>query len=76
MEPWVLKTRPQDGAYEQGRKMGTKKNKEHFEKNNQESLFSELNSRLRNIQSSPSGLIYLLTDGPNGKLIKVLPKDL
>lgn len=44
--------------------------------NNQESLFSELNSRLRNIQSSPSGLIYLLTDGPNGKLIKVLPKDL
>ena len=44
--------------------------------NNQESLFSELNSRLRNIQSSPSGLIYILTDGPNGKLIKVLPKDL
>ena len=44
--------------------------------NNQESLFSELNSRLRNIQSSPSGLIYLLTDGPNGKLIKVIPKDL
>ena len=41
----------------------------------QESLFSELNSRLRNIQSSPSGIIYLLTDGPNGQLIKVLPKE-
>ena len=40
----------------------------------QESLFGELNSRLRNIQSSPSGIIYLLTDGPDGQLIKVLPK--
>jgi len=47
-----------------------------IEKNNiQENLFSELNSRLRNIQSSPSGVIYLLTDGPKGKLIKVLPKE-
>ena len=47
-----------------------------IDKNNiQESLFSELNSRLRNIQSSPSGIIYLLTDGPKGKLIKVLPKE-
>jgi glucose/arabinose dehydrogenase len=44
-------------------------------KDTQESLFSELNSRLRNIQSSPSGIIYLLTDGPNGQLIKVLPKE-
>ena len=42
----------------------------------QESLFGSLNSRLRNIQSSPSGLIYLLTDGPKGKLIKVLPEEL
>jgi glucose/arabinose dehydrogenase len=46
------------------------------EKDNvQENLFSELDSRLRNIQSSPSGIIYLLTDGPKGKLIKVLPKE-
>ena len=42
----------------------------------QESLFSELNSRLRNIEASPNGLIYLLTDGPKGKLIKVLPEEL
>ena len=41
----------------------------------QESLFADLDSRLRNIQSSPSGIIYLLTDGPNGKLIKVLPQE-
>mgnify|MGYP001220600405 CR=1 FL=1 len=40
----------------------------------QESLFSELGIRLRNIQASPNGIIYLLTDGPKGKLIKVLPK--
>ena len=40
-----------------------------------ENLFSEVDSRLRNIQSSPSGIIYLLTDGPKGKLIKVLPKE-
>ena len=41
--------------------------------NTQESLFSELDIRLRNIQASPDGIIYLLTDGPKGKLIKVLP---
>ena len=40
----------------------------------QESLFSDLNQRLRNIEASPAGVIYLLTDGPGGKLIKVLPK--
>ena len=43
--------------------------------NTQESLFSELDIRLRNIQSSPNGIIYLLTDGPKGKLIKVLPLE-
>ena len=43
--------------------------------NTQESLFSELDIRLRNIQASPNGIIYLLTDGPKGKLIKVLPSE-
>jgi glucose/arabinose dehydrogenase len=41
----------------------------------QESLFSEVNERLRNIEASPSGILYLLTDGPKGRLIKVLPKE-
>lgn len=40
----------------------------------QESLFSDIKQRLRNIEASPAGVIYLLTDGPGGKLIKVLPK--
>ena len=40
----------------------------------QKSLFSDLKQRLRNIEASPAGVIYLLTDGPDGKLIKVLPK--
>ena len=40
----------------------------------QKSLFSDLNSRLRNIQDSPKGYIYILTDGSNNKLIKVIPK--
>ena len=39
----------------------------------QKSLFSDLKFRLRNIQDSPKGYIYLLTDGPNNKLIKILP---
>ena len=42
-------------------------------KDYQESLFSDLKQRLRNIEASPAGVIYLLTDGPGGKLIKVLP---
>jgi len=41
----------------------------------QKSLFSDLKSRLRNIQDSPKGYIYILTDGPNNKLIKILPKQ-
>ena len=40
----------------------------------QESLFYDLKQRLRNIEASPAGVIYLITDGPGGKLIKVLPK--
>jgi glucose/arabinose dehydrogenase len=42
-------------------------------RNYQESLFSDLKQRLRNIEASPAGVIYLLTDGPSGKLVKVLP---
>ena len=40
----------------------------------QKSLFSDLKSRLRNIQDSPNGYIYILTYGQNNKLIKILPK--
>ncbi len=44
-------------------------------KDKQEVYFPDLNERLRNIEISPAGFIYLLTDGPGGKLIKVLPKE-
>ena len=43
--------------------------------NTQESLFSEINERLRNIGASSNGILYLLTDGPNSELIKVLPNQ-
>ena len=39
----------------------------------EEILFSELNSRIRNIFESPDGDIYLLTDKANAKIIKVNP---
>ena len=39
----------------------------------EEILFSELNSRIRNIIESPTGEIYLITDKSNAKLIKVTP---
>ena len=38
----------------------------------EESIFSNLNSRLRSIGISPSGEMYLLTDGRKGKLLKVI----
>ena len=40
----------------------------------QESLFSDLKQRLRNIEASPAGE-FILTDGPGGKLIKVLKNN-
>ena len=39
----------------------------------EEILFSELDSRIRNIFESPDGDIYLLTDKANAKIIKVNP---
>jgi len=39
----------------------------------QETLFGELNERIRDVQAGPDGAIYLLTDGPEGRLLKVTP---
>jgi aldose sugar dehydrogenase len=39
-----------------------------------ESLFKELNERIRDIRTGPNGAIYLLTDSGNGRLFKVTPK--
>ncbi|MDH4396657.1 MAG: PQQ-dependent sugar dehydrogenase [Limnobacter sp.] len=38
-----------------------------------ESLFKELNERIRDVRTGPGGAIYLLTDSSNGRVLKVSP---
>ena len=37
----------------------------------QESLFSEIGQRLRDIKTGPEGALYVLTDSPRGQLLKI-----
>jgi len=37
-------------------------------------LFAELGARIRDVRTGPDGLIYLLTDEPRGRVIRVLPR--
>jgi glucose/arabinose dehydrogenase len=39
----------------------------------QEILFTELESRIRDVRAAPDGLLYVLTDGPAGKVVRVKP---
>ena len=39
----------------------------------EESLFSELDARIRDVRAGRDGYLYLLTDGPQGKLVRVGP---
>jgi glucose/arabinose dehydrogenase len=39
----------------------------------EEALFAELGERIRNVKMGPDGALYLVTDGPQGKIIRVLP---
>lgn len=39
----------------------------------EEVLLKELNSRIRDVRTGPDGAIYLLTDGANGALLRLLP---
>lgn len=39
----------------------------------QELLFQELGERLRDVRAGPDGALYLLTDNPNGRVLRVLP---
>lgn len=41
----------------------------------QEDLFSELGERIRDVRLGPEGAVYLLTDSPQGQLLKVLAAD-
>lgn len=42
---------------------------------NEETLFSELGSRIREVRQGPDGFLYLLTDSPTGRLVRVTPAD-
>jgi len=39
----------------------------------EESLFAEMEERIRDVRSGPDGYLYLLTDSNEGKLIRVIP---
>jgi len=39
----------------------------------QDVLFTELGERIRDVRVGPEGALYLLTDSPNGSLLRVLP---
>ncbi|MEO0998331.1 MAG: PQQ-dependent sugar dehydrogenase [Pseudomonadota bacterium] len=40
-----------------------------------EILFAELGERIRDVRQGPDGLLYLLTDGAGGKLLRVRPRQ-
>jgi len=39
----------------------------------QEPLFGELKARIRDVRVGPDGAVYLLTDSPEGKVLRVTP---
>lgn len=40
----------------------------------QTELLNDVEGRIRDVEVGPNGYIYVLTDAPNGKLIKVMPR--
>jgi len=38
-------------------------------------LLTGLGERIRDVRQGPDGLLYVLTDSPDGKLICLLPED-
>ncbi|ABS62781.1 glucose sorbosone dehydrogenase [Parvibaculum lavamentivorans DS-1] len=41
----------------------------------QEELFGELGQRIREVRTGPDGYLYLVTDGENGSVLRVAPKE-
>ena len=41
----------------------------------QDTLFTELEQRIRDIRTGPDGALYLVTDDPKGQLIRVVPQN-
>ncbi len=39
----------------------------------EERLLTDLGERIRDVRQGPDGFLYLLTDGPNGRLLRVTP---
>ena len=39
----------------------------------EETLFEELDVRIRDLRQGPDGLLYIINDGAQGKLLRVLP---
>lgn len=39
----------------------------------EERYFGDLRERIRDVQQGPDGFLYLLTDSPNGRILKVVP---
>jgi len=37
-------------------------------------LLTELNARIRGVAEGPDGALYVLTDGPSGKILRLVPK--
>ncbi|MFC7366788.1 PQQ-dependent sugar dehydrogenase [Vreelandella zhaodongensis] len=40
-----------------------------------EGLFGELEERIRDVRIGPEGAVYLLTDSPEGRVLRVLPQE-
>jgi len=40
----------------------------------QETLFTELGERLRDVRTAPDGALYLLTDTEKGRVLRVVPR--
>ena len=39
----------------------------------EEIVFSEIAARIRDVRMSPAGMLYLLTDSDQGKVVRVTP---
>jgi glucose/arabinose dehydrogenase len=40
----------------------------------EEALLTDLHERIRDVRMGPDGALWLLTDNPNGRVLRVVPK--
>ena len=40
---------------------------------NEERMLTEMGQRIRDVRQGPDGFLYLLTDAPKGKILRVKP---